>query len=103
MRKRFKRFRVLIFALFIVMSFFRTYPQNDSLGEIRFLSSKLTVENFEPVDQEDLVMDPPAQSKGIVSVFFVNLSHLGIHPFKDLFPFPFQPFSFEQKVSILRC
>jgi len=85
------------------MSFFLAYPQNDSWGEIRFLSSKLTVGSFEPADQEDLVMNSPCQSKGIVSVFFVNLTHLGIHFRRDSFPISFQPIFFEQKISILRC
>jgi hypothetical protein len=103
MRKRFKGFRVLMFALFIVMSSFGAYPQYDSASEIHFLSSNRTLGNPEIADQEDLVLDPPTQSKGIVSAFFVNLSHLGIHPCQDSFPFSFQPFFFEQKISILRC
>jgi hypothetical protein len=103
MRKRFKGFRVLIFALSILMSFCLAYPQNDSLGEIRFLSPNLTLVSFEAADQEDLATDAPAQSKGIVSASFVNLSHLGIHPFQDSFSFPSHPFSLEQKPSILRC
>ena len=102
-RKKFKGFRVLIFALFIVMSFCLDYLQYDSGGEIHFLSSNLTLRNLELADQEDLVMDPPAPTKGIVSGSFVNLSHLGIHSFKDFFPFPFQAFSIEQTISILRC
>ena len=103
MRKKLKRFRVLIFALSILMSFSLAYPQYDSLGEIRFLSPNLILKSFEIADQEDLVMDPLGQSKGIVSVSSVNLGHLGIHFFKDSFRFPFQAFSFEQNVSILRC
>ncbi len=103
MRKRFRGLRVLIFALFIVMSFCQAYLQYDSGGEIRFLSSNRTLRNLEIADQEDLVMDPPAPSKGIVSSSFVNLSHLGIHPAKDSLPFPFQPFLAEQTIPILRC
>jgi hypothetical protein len=102
-RKKLKAFRVLIFALSILMSFCIAYPQYDSLGEIHFLSPNITLGNFEIADQEDLVMDPPDQSKGMVSASYVNLSHLGIHPFKDFFPFPFQVFSFEPKLAILRC
>jgi hypothetical protein len=85
------------------MSFCLAYPQYDSLGEIRILSPNLIWKSSEIADQEDVVMDPLTQSKGIASTSFANLSHLGIHPFKDSFPFPFQPFSFEQKTSILRC
>ena len=103
MRKKFKGFRVLIFALFIVMSFCLAYLQYDSAGEIHFLSSNRTLGNLETADQEDVVIDPPDQSKGIVLASFVNLSHLRIHSFKDFFPFPFQAFSIEQNISILRC
>jgi hypothetical protein len=103
MRKKLERFRVLILALSVLMSFCLAYAQYDSLGEIRFLSPSLILKSLEIVDQEDLVMDPLAQSKGIVSTSFAILSHLGIYPFKDSFPFPFQPFPFEQKISILRC
>ncbi len=93
----------MIFALSILMSFCLAYPQNDSLGEIRFLSPNLTLVSFEAADQEDLATDAPAQSKGIVSASFVNLSHLRIHSFKDSFPFSSQPFFFDHKTSILRC
>ena len=93
----------MIFALSILMSFCLAYPQNDSLGEIRFVSPNLTVVSFEAADQEDLVTDAPDQSKGIVSGSFVNLSHLRIHSFKDSIPFSFQAFSMEHKLSILRC
>jgi hypothetical protein len=103
MRRKLKRFRVLIFALSILMSFCLACPQNDSLGEIRFLSPNLTLVSFEAADQEDLVTDAPAQSKGIVSAFHVNLSHLGVHSSQDSYPFSFQPFFFEQKISVLRC
>jgi hypothetical protein len=79
------------------------YPQYNSLDEIRFLSPNLTLVSFEGADQEDVVIDPSAQSKGIVLASFVNLSHLRIHSFKDFFLVPFQAFSIEQKISILRC
>jgi hypothetical protein len=85
------------------MSFSLAYPQKDSLGEIRFLSPNLTLLSFEAASQEDLVIDPPAPSEGIVSGSFVNLSHLGIHPAKDSPHFPFQPFLAEQNIPILRC
>ena len=102
-RKKLKRFRVLIFALSILVSFCLAYPPNDSLGEIRFLSPNRTLGNLDIADQEDLVIDPPVSSKGIVSASFVNLSHLGIYPARDSVPFPFQPFFTEQKIPILRC
>jgi hypothetical protein len=102
-RKKLKRFRVLIFALSILMSFCLAYPQYDSLGEIRFLSPDRILKSLEIADQEDLVMDPLAQTTGIVSSPAVNLSHLGIHFFKDSFRFPSQIFSFEQNISVLRC
>jgi len=87
----------------MLMAFCLTFPQNDNLGEIRSLSRSLTLESFETADQEDLVVGPPAQSKGIVVASCVDLSHLGIHPLQDSAPSPSQPFSFEQKISILRC
>jgi len=102
-RKKLKGFRLLIFALFIVMSFCLVYLQYDSAGELHFLSSNRALGNLETADQEDVVIDPPDQSKGIVSASFVNLSYLRIHSFKDFFPFPFQAFSIEEKISILRC
>jgi len=102
-RKKLKRFRVLIFALSILLSFCVAYPQYDSLGEIRFLSPNLTLVSFETADQEDLVTDPPAPSKAIVSASHVDLSHLGIHSFRNFIPFPFPPFFFQQKTFILRC
>lgn len=103
MRKEIKRFRVLILGLSILMSFCLVYPQYDSLGEIRFLSLDLTLGNYEIADRDDPFSESPAQSEGIVSTSSVNLSHLGIHPFQDSFPFLFQLFFFEPKISILRC
>jgi len=102
-RKKLKRFRVLIFALSVLMSFCLVYPQNDDLGEIRFLSSNLTLGRFEPADQEDLVVDSPDQSKGIVSAAFINLTLLRIYSFKHSLPFFFQPVSLKQNYFILRC
>jgi hypothetical protein len=66
--------------------------------KIHFSPFNLTLKNFENVDQEDLVMDPPDQSRGIVSASLANLSHLGIHPFQDSFPFPFQSFPSSKKL-----
>jgi hypothetical protein len=103
MRKKLKRFSLLIFALSVLMLFCLAYPQYNSLGEIRFLSSNLTFASFETADQKDLVMDPPVQSKSILSASLVNQCRPGIHPFKDSFPFSYQPFFFEQKTFILRC
>lgn len=85
------------------MSFCLAYPQYDSLGQIRFLSPNLILKSLEIMDQQDLVMDPLAQLKGIVSASFANQSHLGIHPFEDFFPFSFQVLPFEQNFTILRC
>jgi len=103
MEKKFKSFRLLIFALSVLMSFCLVYPQNDSWGEIRFLSPNLALGSFETADQEDLVLDPPDQSKGTVSASFVSLSHLGIHSLQNFFPFSSQPFFPDHKPSILRC
>ena len=102
-RKKLKRFRLLIFALSILMSFCFAYPKYDSLGGIHFLSLNLALANFENMDQEDLALDPSDESKGIISASFIDPSHLGIHLFQDFVPFPFQAFFFVQKTSILRC
>ena len=85
------------------MSFCLAYPQNGSWGEIRFLSPKLASENLEAADQEDQVIGFPLSVRGIVSYSLANIGHQGIHPAKDAASFPFQPFSSEQKISILRC
>jgi hypothetical protein len=102
-KKKLKRFRGLIFALSVLISFSLVYPQNDVWAEIRFLSPNLTLRSFAAGEQEDLALDPPDQSKGIVSASSLNLSHLRIHPFQDSFPLFSQPFSCEQNLSILRC
>jgi len=102
MRKKIKRFRVLIFALSVLMFFCLAYLPNDGFGEIRFLSPNLALGIFETADQVELVVDPPAQSKGIVSASSLNLSYLGIHPVQNSFSFPSQPFYFEQNISTLR-
>ena len=85
------------------MAFCLAYPQNDDLGEIRSLSRSLALESFETADQDDLILDPPDQPKGIVSASFINLSHPGIHPSQNSLPTPSQLFSLEQTFSILRC
>jgi hypothetical protein len=102
-RRKLKRFRVLIFALSILMPFFLAYRPNERLGEIRFLSPNPTLVSLEAADQEDLAIDSPAPSKGIISASHVILSHLGIHSFKNFIPFLFRPFFFQQKTLILRC
>ncbi len=103
MRGKLKRFRVLIFALPILLSLSLAYLPNDRLTEIYFLPLDLNLENIDNGGQEDLVIDPAVQSKGIVSAAFADLSHPGIHPFQDSFRWPFPQFFSEQKISILRC
>jgi hypothetical protein len=103
MRKKLKRFTLLIFALSALILFCLAYPQWKSLGEIRLLSSNLTVESFESADQQDLVMDFPVQLKSILSASVVNQCCPGIQPFKDSFPFSYQPFFHQPKIFILRC
>ena len=103
MRKKLKTFRVLIWGLSILISFCLAYPQYDNAGEIRFLSRHLIFKSLEIADQEDLGVDLLGPAKGIVLTSFPNPGHLGIHPFKDSFSFPFHSFSIEQKISILRC
>lgn len=103
MKRKLKRFRVLIFALSILMSFCLAYPQYDGWGQIHFLSPGLSLENSEIADQEDLATDSPAPSKEIVPASFINLGHPGIHSIQDLFRSSFRPSFFEQKFTILRC
>ena len=103
MRRKLKRFRVLIFALPILMSLCLTYTHGDGWGEIYSLSSDLTLENFEVTDEEDLAIDSPAPSEEIILASFVNLSYPEIHSCQETFCPPFQPFFFEQKPTILRC
>lgn len=103
MRGKLKRFRVLFFALSILLSLSLAYFQNDSLNEIYFLPLDLNLENIDNGEQEDLVIDPAAQSKGIVSAALADLRHPGIHPFQDSFRWPFPQYFSEQKISILRC
>ena len=103
MRGKLKRFRVLIFALSILLSLSLVYLPNDSLTETYFLPLGLNLENMDNEDQADLVIDPAARLKGIVSAALADLSHPGIHPFQDSFRWPFQQFFSEQKISILRC
>ncbi len=103
MRKELKRFRILIFALSILVAFCFVFPLNDSMGELRFLSSYLSLGGYDTAaDQEDLMGDPPVQSKIIVSSSLLNFT-LGIHPFQDSFPFSSPSFSFKPNISILRC
>ena len=103
MRGKLKRFRVLIFALPILLSLSLAYLPNDRLTEIYFLPLDLNLENIDNGDQEDLVIDPALHSKGIVSAALADLSHPEIHPFQDSFRWPFPQFFSEQKISILRC
>jgi len=102
-RSRLKRFRVLIFALLILLSLSFAYLPNDSLAEIYFLPLDLNLENMDNGGQEDLVVDPAAQSKGIVSAALADLGHPGIHPLQDSFHWPFPKFFSAHKISILRC
>jgi len=102
MRKKIKRSRVLIFTLSVLMSFCLAYLPIDGFGEIRFLSPTLALGIFETADRVELVVDPPAQSIRIVSASSLNLSYLGIHPVQNSFPFPSQPYAFEQNISTLR-
>ncbi len=96
-----KRLRVLIFALCVLMPFCWAYPQSDSPGEIHFLFSNLALEGFENVDHGNLVMDPPAQAKGIIPASFLIPGRWEIHLSTD--SFPFQPISFEQGTFAIRC
>jgi hypothetical protein len=104
-RKKLKRFRIPIFALFILIPFCLAYSQYDSLAKIRFLFP-ITFETFDDEgdgDEEDLAIDPPVQIEKIILASSVNLSHLRFYSFKHFCPFSFQPFFFEKKIPLLRC
>ena len=103
MRKEFKTSRILILAVSALTAFCLAYPQNDNWAEIRSLSRSLTLESLETADQDDPVLDPPDQPKGILSTSYANLGQPGVGPFPNPSPFPSQPFSLEQTFSILRC
>jgi hypothetical protein len=101
-RREFKKFRAPIFALAILLSYFLAYFQYNNLGQIHLFGPDAYLGNVDDAGQEDLVTDSPADPKGILSAFFVNPGHLGIHRFRGSFLFPFQMFLFEKK-SHLRC
>jgi hypothetical protein len=101
LRKKLQKFRIQIFVLSILLSFFLAYGLCDGFGNIYFLSTNPILENF---DQDDLSLDPPDQLKAITSDSFSSgkSSLLGIYSFKDFLSFPLQAFFVEQK-DILRC
>jgi hypothetical protein len=102
-RRKLKRFRALIFALPILMSFYLTYTLGNGWGEIYSLSSHLTLEKFEVADEEDLVIDSPAPSEEIILASFLNLGYPSIPSFQETFCPSFQSVFFQQKLTILRC
>jgi len=73
-RKKLKRFRLPIFALSILFSFYLTCSQYDSPGKILFLSP-IALENLEDEEdenEEDLAIDSPVQSGDIVLTSVAN-------------------------------
>ena len=103
MRKNLEKFRAQILILSILMSFCLPYLPYDGLSEIHFLSPHVIFENFGNVDQEDLGLGPPNQSKGIISASSAALNYLRFHSIRDSFLSPFQSFSLDRRISILRC
>ena len=102
-KKNPKRFRILIFALLTLTSFCPAYFLPDGMGSIYFLSPNLILENSGDGGQEDLVLDPPDPSKGMLPASHGNSLHPGIHSFKAIFSFLFHAPVFGQKTAILRC
>lgn len=100
MRKTLQKRQIQIFALSLLLSFCLAYGQCEDWGNIYFLVPNLSLENC---DQKDLVLDPPDQTKAIFSDSFENSIHSGIHLFNDFRSAPFQAFSFEEKIVVLRC
>jgi hypothetical protein len=95
------KFRLSIFSLCLLMAVSFSYFQFNTWGEIRFATSQ-ALANLEDADGDDLVLDPPANAKGI---FFSSLSvprPLDIHSCQDspLLPFQFSP---NEEIFILRC
>jgi len=70
---------------------------------IYFLFPNLILENSEGGGEEDLVLDPPDSSKGILPASLGNSLHPGIHSFKTIFSFLFHAPVLGQKIAILRC
>jgi hypothetical protein len=73
------------------------------MGGIYFLSPNLILENSEGGGREDLVLDPPDPSKGMLSASLGNTLHPQIHSFKAIFSFLFRDLIFGPKTAILRC
>jgi hypothetical protein len=99
----YQRFRILVFVLLILTSISPAYFQRDGIGNVFFLSPNMILENSEDGSPEDLILDPPAQSKGIFSAPLGNIVLLGLYPFKSIFSYLFQGPVFEPKAAILRC
>ena len=63
----------------------------------------MILENSENRSPEDLILDPPDQSKGMFSALLGNLIHREVYPFKSIISYLFHAPVFGPKTSILRC
>jgi len=98
-----QRFRILTFVLLILTSFCPAYFQRDGMGNVSSVSPNMILENSENGSPEDLILDPPDQSKGMFSALLGNLIHLEVYPSKSIISYLFHAPVFGPKTSILRC
>jgi len=101
--RNYQRFRILIFVLLMLTSFCPPYSQRDGMGNVPSDSPNMILENSENGNPEDLILDPPDQSKGMFSALLGNLIHLEVYPFKSVISHFFHAPVFGPKTSILRC
>jgi hypothetical protein len=102
-KRNYQRFRIQIFVLLVLTSICPAYFQQDGIGNVYFLAPNMILENSENGSTEDLFLTPPDQSKGMFSAPLGNIIHLGVYPFKSVFPYLFQAPVFGPKAAILRC
>ena len=74
--------------------------QYESLGEVDYLPSKTSWENF---DSENLLADSQEKAKAFPFSIFCLTGFLGANPLDELFSLPFPLSSRDQKTFILRC
>jgi hypothetical protein len=95
--------RILIFLLLILTSFCPVYFQGNGIGDVSSVSPDMILGNSENESPEDLMLEPPDQSKGISSALPGNLIHREVYPFKSIFSYLFHAPVFGPKTAILRC
>jgi hypothetical protein len=102
-KRKNQRFRILIFVLLMLTSFCPPYSQRDGMGSVSSDLPNMILENSENGSPKDLILDPPDQSKGMLSALIGNLIHLEVYPLKSVISHFFHAPVFGPKTSILRC